>query len=87
MAGATPSEKGKTKVGVPSKKKTNVNARTTKSVGKNKKSIQSSDVGGGGGVIGVSEIERRDLCQEASKIRDLIANEVSILTCHPLSNP
>ncbi len=85
MAGA-PSE-NKTKVGAPSKKNTNVNARATKSVGKNKKSIRSSDVGGGGGVIGASEIEKRDLCQEANKIRDLIANEVTMLTCHALSNP
>ncbi len=85
MAGAN-SEK-KTKVGAPSKKKTNVNARTTKSVGKSKKNIRSSDVGGGVGVIGATEIERRDLCQEANKLRDLIAEEVPMLMCRPLSNP
>ncbi len=87
MAGA-PSEK-KTKVGVPSfKKKMNVNATTTKSVGKNKKSTRLSDVGSSGsGAIGGTEIERRDLCQEANKLRDLIAKEVAMLMYYQLSIP
>ncbi len=81
MAGKN-SEK-KTKVGAPSKKKTNDTA-SSKNVRKSKKSIRSND---GVNVIGATEIEKRDLCQEASKLRDLIAEQVPMLMRQPLSNP